>query len=100
RNRMSKKTSAQRQPAARLMLLVAFAGLLGLLAACNTGGNVEPTPMPEATTEPTFTVTEPERGQAIVNSIDILMMESFPVQVRVVARGDLPDSCTEIDEII
>lgn len=38
-------------------------------------------------------------GTADVEEIDILIMESFPVQVAVVARGHLRDSCTEIDEI-
>jgi hypothetical protein len=39
-------------------------------------------------------------GKAKVEEIDILMMESFPVQVAVVARGYLPDGCTEIDEVV
>ena len=38
-------------------------------------------------------------GEAVVETIDILILESFPVQVNVVARGHLPDGCTEIDEI-
>jgi putative hemolysin len=38
-------------------------------------------------------------GEAVVETIDILILESFPVQVNVVARGYLPDGCTEIDEI-
>ncbi len=38
-------------------------------------------------------------GMARVEEIDLLMMESFPVQVAVVARGYLPDGCTDIDEI-
>ena len=37
-------------------------------------------------------------GTANVNSIDIALMESMPVQVQVMARGDLPDGCTEIGE--
>jgi hypothetical protein len=40
-----------------------------------------------------------ETGMAAVDEIDILIMESFPVQVAVVARGFLPDGCTEIDEV-
>ncbi|MEA1864193.1 MAG: hypothetical protein U9N46_03180 [Euryarchaeota archaeon] len=28
-----------------------------------------------------------------------MLLESFPVQVNVVARGEYPDSCTEVDEI-
>ena len=36
---------------------------------------------------------------ANVNTIEILILESFPVQVNVVARGEHPDSCTKVDEI-
>lgn len=35
-------------------------------------------------------------GLADVDEIEILILESFPVQVNVVARGNLLDSCTEI----
>lgn len=38
-------------------------------------------------------------GMANVESIDILTLESFPVQIHVIAEGYLPDGCTEIDEI-
>jgi inhibitor of cysteine peptidase len=37
-------------------------------------------------------------GTATVETIDVLILESFPVQVKVVAQGHLPDSCTEINE--
>lgn len=37
-------------------------------------------------------------GMADVNSIDILKAESFPVQVNVVAKGDLPDGCTTLGD--
>ena len=36
---------------------------------------------------------------ANVESIDILTLESFPVQINVIAEGYLPDGCTEIDDI-
>jgi hypothetical protein len=39
-------------------------------------------------------------GVASVETIDILILESFPVQVNVVARGNLPDGCTTLDEVI
>jgi inhibitor of cysteine peptidase len=39
-------------------------------------------------------------GMALVEDIDILILESFPVQVNVVARGNLPDGCTTINEVI
>jgi inhibitor of cysteine peptidase len=41
----------------------------------------------------------PTTGLALVDEIDILILESFPVQVHVIASGNLPDPCTEISEI-
>lgn len=38
-------------------------------------------------------------GTAKVESIQIVILESFPVQIQVIAKGYLPDGCTEIDEI-
>jgi|GEM_PF-381028 len=38
-------------------------------------------------------------GTANVESIQVMTLESFPVQIQVVAEGYLPDGCTEIDEI-
>jgi hypothetical protein len=34
-----------------------------------------------------------------VDSIDLLMLESFPVQVNAVIRGNLPDPCVEIVQV-
>jgi len=39
-------------------------------------------------------------GNATVESIEIMVLESFPVQIKVNARGYLPDGCTKIDEIV
>jgi hypothetical protein len=36
---------------------------------------------------------------AEVDEIELLLLESFPVQVKVIVRGDFPDTCTEIDKI-
>lgn len=36
---------------------------------------------------------------ANVESIKIITLESFPVQIQVIAEGYLPDGCTKIDEI-
>lgn len=84
--------------------------LLFLLAAC---GNDAPAPTATAVAtetavatstpeiEPTATtaiVSETTRGQATVDSIEIQKMESFPVQISVRARGDLPDGCTLIEQ--
>ena len=38
--------------------------------------------------------------EADITEIDILILESFPVQVNVIARGEFPDSCTEISKVI
>jgi len=42
----------------------------------------------------------PSSGLAPVDEIDILILESFPVQINVIARGNLPDPCTEISEVM
>ena len=42
----------------------------------------------------------PITGLAPVDEIDILILESFPVQINVVAKGNLPDPCTEISEVL
>lgn len=38
-------------------------------------------------------------GTANVESIQIVTLESFPAQIQVIAKGYLPDGCTEIDGI-
>ncbi|HSV85895.1 MAG TPA: hypothetical protein VLH85_04930 [Levilinea sp.] len=53
--------------------------------------------------EPELPITGPgrgERGQTVyLDEIDVLILESFPVQVNVVLRGNLPDGCTSLDEV-
>lgn len=39
-------------------------------------------------------------GLASVDVIDILILESFPVQINVIASGNLSDPCTEISEVL
>jgi len=41
----------------------------------------------------------PTIGLAPVDEIDILILELFPVQIDVIASGNLPDPCTEICQI-
>jgi inhibitor of cysteine peptidase len=43
---------------------------------------------------------EPIINLANVTEIELFLLESFPVQVHVVAKGYLPNPCTQIDEII
>jgi inhibitor of cysteine peptidase len=52
----------------------------------------DPTPTPDPEPQGDFIY-----GEAVIDTIDILMLESFPVQVHVRATGSLPDGCTEID---
>jgi len=42
----------------------------------------------------------PTTGLAPVEEIEIVILESFPVQINVIASGNLPDPCTEISEVI
>ena len=42
----------------------------------------------------------PITGLAPVDEIDILILEIFPVQINVIASGNLPDPCTEISEVL
>lgn len=42
----------------------------------------------------------PNVSLAPVEEIEIVILESFPVQVHVIARGNLPDPCTEISEVL
>ncbi|MCP5097827.1 MAG: hypothetical protein GY943_19950 [Chloroflexi bacterium] len=43
--------------------------------------------------------SEPIRANAPVDSIEILILESFPVQINVRAQGELSDGCTTIDDV-
>lgn len=68
--------------------------LLFITAGC---GGTEPEPT--ETPAPTDLPSEPVTGTANVESIQILMLESFPVQVNARMRGILSDGCTTIDQI-
>lgn len=83
-------------------LAVIVCGLFAI-AACRPGTEESAaTPTTESAADPTSTPgsNEPVRGQARIDSVDVLLLESFPVQVNVIAGGNLPDACTFIDEII
>ncbi len=64
-------------------LLAVMLALVGCVTAPERGG-VTPT------------ATDLPPGQAYVDSVDVLLMESFPVQVRVHIQGNLPDPCSEV----
>lgn len=38
-------------------------------------------------------------GEAVVEKIDVMTLESFPVQINVLASGYLPDGCTTLGDV-
>jgi inhibitor of cysteine peptidase len=75
--------------------LIVGVALLGWLSLAACGPTPQPSPTP---------VEEPSGGEIIlgtatVENIEIQIMESFPVQVRVVARGFLADGCTTVGKV-
>jgi inhibitor of cysteine peptidase len=79
-----------KQPIRQVLVLLLIAAVM--VTACGA----QPTEKPPVGETPSGGTLH---GEAVVEMIDILILESFPVQVNVVARGYLPDGCTEIDEI-
>ena len=71
----------------KLFLAVAIVALV--LGGCQVD---EPT-----TTAPS--VDQAIHGEAQVEHTEILILESMPMQVRVVAMGNLPNGCTKIDQV-
>lgn len=96
-----------------VVVLIAVGSLAAALMTACAVPEVEPTPSPEpdpdepVSSDDTPVPTEPteeepgeyETGEANVEQIAIMILESFPVQVQVTASGNLPDGCTEIDEV-
>jgi inhibitor of cysteine peptidase len=79
------------------LVIAASLALLTLLAACaeNDPGST-PTPVPVAS--PSTAAPYPA-GLAPVDSLEVLILESFPVQVNAIVKGHLPDACTHTGEI-
>lgn len=71
----------------RLIPLIIFAVLA---TACASSPEPDPT-------EPSGGVIE---GQAVIEQIDLMILESFPVQVNANLSGNLADGCTTIDETV
>ena len=61
-------------------------------------------PMPVPTTQPTPEPTGTTggttiEGEAMVDSVEVLILESFPVQVKVNVKGSLADACTTVGDV-
>jgi inhibitor of cysteine peptidase len=74
-------------------LLASFVGLLALTGCGGTGG---PIATPQSAGTPTAGMVE---GQAMVESVEVRILESMPVQVQVVVKGNLSDACTKVGDI-
>jgi hypothetical protein len=68
--------------------------LAAFLAAC--GAPLTQEPAPSSTPGPTPLGPVRVRGPVFVESSEILMLESFPVQVRLHVAGTLPTPCHEL----
>lgn len=75
-----------------------------LLAACGNEDSapetvLDATSLPETAATATTEVSEPILGVATVDSVEIQMQETFPVQISVRARGALPNGCTSLNDV-
>mgnify|MGYP000431804379 CR=1 FL=1 len=77
------------------LLIALLAALVLSATGCGAPGPSAPTSTPTVPALPP-TTGDVIIGEANVESVDVLIMESYPVQVRAVVRGNLPDGCTEI----
>lgn len=77
-------------------LTLSFLLLVGLLlAACQPFAPIDTPPVDEPPVDNDYTYGQ----DAVVESLEVLLMESFPLQARAVVSGYLPDGCTELVEI-
>ncbi len=58
------------------------------------------TPAPGGNAPDQPAADEYTHGMAEVSSLEVLTLESFPVQIHAVARGSFRDGCTEIDQVM
>lgn len=89
-----------------LLCLMLFIFLIGCGRNNPDGGtDAQPTAVtseessPDGSPTPTNAPAQPIVGVANVDSIEVIIMESFPVQINVKARGTLPNGCVTIDEV-
>lgn len=85
-------TRVRVQPLHFLVLVLLFV----TVSACSViTGDEEATATSES---PAPQETQGVSGEANVESIQVLVLESFPVQVNVIASGELPNGCTSLNE--
>ncbi len=79
-----------------LLCRLAAPALFGLVLA---GCEPPPPPPPVELVEPVQAKPEFIVQTAGIQSIEIIVFDSFPIQVRVVATGYFPDGCTRVKSI-
>jgi inhibitor of cysteine peptidase len=62
--------------------------VVSLLAACGGTGQSSEPPSPDG---------DVEEGLAPIESVEVVFLESFPLQVQLQVEGYMPDGCTEVD---
>lgn len=78
---------------------LACLGIGGLLlcAACSSPSPLLPGDGVATALPPAVQPTSPPKAQ--VEQIELVALDTFPVQVHVLTKGHLPDGCTEIDRV-
>jgi inhibitor of cysteine peptidase len=86
----------------RILGFAVLVAALVVLGGCERAGGPVESPIATPTGAPASSPgadTEVLVGQAAVQTVDLLLLESFPVQVNAIVRGSLPDGCTTIDQV-
>ena len=82
--------------------IIGFILMIFLIVSCSQSGN-QPIPSSFKTKEinRNFVSHKPQTPSnwAPIEQIKLVKFESFPLQINVVAYGNLPDECTTIDKI-
>ncbi len=89
--------------------LLLIMGMLFALAACAAPAQNDPnspvsnptdranqTPPPENPYQPLESDADLQRGEVFIESTDLLILESYPVQVNLVLKGELPTPCHQL----
>jgi len=82
----------------KFFIVIVMTVILILIGACQPNSNYGDTPV--SSDDPVVTPTRVNfsayQEQAYIDQIQILLLESFPLQANVVVIGNLPDGCTSI----
>ena len=95
----------------KVLGLLLFVMVLSLMVACTPGENnagdaaATPTPDPDFPVSSDDPTIEPEptgeviTGTAMIDTVDLLILESFPLQMTALLTGNYPDGCTALGEV-